>query len=46
MDPSYFSPDILEFLRLLSIHIVRYLIVDGEAVIHCGHARLAADIDM
>jgi predicted nucleotidyltransferase len=33
MNPSYFSPDILEFIRLLSIHKVRYLIVGGEAVI-------------
>jgi len=46
MNPSYFSPDILEFLRLLSIHKVRYLIVGGEAVIYYGHARLTGDIDI
>jgi predicted nucleotidyltransferase len=46
MDPTYFSPDILEFIRLLSIHKVRYLIVGGEAVIFYGHARLTGDIDI
>jgi hypothetical protein len=46
MDPYYFSPDILEFLRLLSIYKVRYLIVGGEAVIYYGHARLTGDIDI
>lgn len=46
MNPSYFSPDILEFIRLLSIHKVRYLIVGGEAVIYYGHARLTGDIDI
>jgi predicted nucleotidyltransferase len=46
MDPSYFSPDILEFLKLLSLHEVRYLIVGGEAVIYYGHARLTGDVDI
>ena len=46
MDPTYFSPDILEFIRLLSIHEARYLIVGGEAVIYYGHARLTGDIDI
>ena len=46
MDPSYFSPDILEFLRLLSDHKVKYMIVGGEAVIYYGHARLTGDIDI
>jgi len=46
MDPSYFSPDILEFLRLLSEHKVRYMIVGGEAVIYYGYARLTGDIDI
>jgi predicted nucleotidyltransferase len=46
MDPSYFSPDILEFIRLLSLHKVRYLIVGGEAVIYYGFARLTGDIDI
>ena len=45
MDPSYLSPDILEFIRLLSAHEVRYLIVGGEAVIYYGHARLTGDVD-
>jgi hypothetical protein len=43
--PSYFSSDIFDFLRLLSAHEVRYLVVGGEAVIHYGYARLTGDID-
>jgi predicted nucleotidyltransferase len=45
MQSSYFSPDILEFIRLLSIHKVRYVIVGGEAVIYYGYARLTGDVD-
>ncbi|MBN1271475.1 MAG: nucleotidyltransferase [Candidatus Aminicenantes bacterium] len=45
MDSSYFSPDIQEFIRLLAIHNVKYLIVGGEAVIYYGYARLTGDID-
>ena len=45
MDPSYFSSDILEFIRLLSVHKVRYLIIGGEAVIYYGHVRLTGDVD-
>lgn len=45
MKSSYFSPDIQEFIRLLFIHKVRYLIVGGEAVIYYGYARLTGDID-
>jgi len=44
--PSYFSPDISDFLRLLRDHEVRYLVVGEEAVIHYGHARLTGDIDL
>jgi hypothetical protein len=40
MKASHFSPDIQDFIRLLSIHHVRYVIVGGEAVIYYGHARL------
>jgi predicted nucleotidyltransferase len=42
----HFSPDVSDFLGLLSRHGVRYLIVGGEAVIHYGHARLTGDIDV
>ena len=45
IDSSSFSPDIQEFLRLLHVHDVRYLIVGGEAVIFYGHARLTGDVD-
>jgi hypothetical protein len=40
-----FSGDILAFLRLLSKHRVRYLIVGGEAVIFHGYPRLTGDVD-
>lgn len=46
IDPSYFSPDTQELLRLLHDHRVRCLIVGGEAVIFYGHARLTGDIDL
>ncbi|PWB72557.1 MAG: hypothetical protein C3F15_10910 [Holophagae bacterium] len=45
MDSLSFSPDIQEFLRLLHVNDVRYLIVGGEAVIFYGHARLTGDVD-
>lgn len=45
MDPSYFSPDTSEFIRLLAEHKVHYLIVGGEAVIFYGYARLTGDVD-
>lgn len=45
MRASHFSPDIQEFLRLLSTHGVRYVIVGGEAVIYYGYARLTGDVD-
>lgn len=45
MKTSHFSKDTQEFLKLLSIHLVRYVIVGGEAVIYYGHARLTGDMD-
>lgn len=45
VDAACFSPDILEFIRLLHAHEVRYVVVGGEAVIYYGHARLTGDID-
>lgn len=46
LNADSFSPDILEFLRLLHSHQVRYLIVGGQAVIYHGYARLTGDIDI
>lgn len=46
MKSSHFSPDILEFLYLLSKYHVKYLIVGGEAVIYYGHVRLTGDVDI
>lgn len=46
MNASHFSKDAQEFLTLLSIHLIRYVIVGGEAVIYYGHARLTGDMDI
>jgi hypothetical protein len=45
MTGSHFSRDTLEFIRLLSQHRVRYVVVGGEAVIYHGYARLTGDVD-
>ena len=45
IEASHFSPDTLEFIRLLAKHNVRYVIVGGEAVIFHGHARFTGDVD-
>jgi hypothetical protein len=46
MNPAIFSDDVRDFLRLLTVHSVRYLIVGGEAVIFHGYARLTGDVDI
>ena len=45
MKAAHFSRDTQDFLRVLSKHHVRYLIVGGEAVIYYGYARLTGDVD-
>jgi hypothetical protein len=45
IESSHFSPDTLEFIRLLSSHGVRYIVVGGEAVIDHGYPRFTGDID-
>jgi hypothetical protein len=45
IEPSHFSPDTLEFIRLLSNHNVQYVVVGGEAVIFHGYPRFTGDID-
>lgn len=42
---THFSPDTVEFIRLLHRHSVKYLVVGGEAVIFHGHSRLTGDVD-
>lgn len=42
---SHFSPDTLEFIRLLRAHNVQYVVVGGEAVIFHGYPRFTGDID-
>ena len=46
VEPDSFSPDAREFLRLLNVHTVRFMIVGGEAVIFYGHIRLTGDVDV
>jgi hypothetical protein len=43
---EHLAADLLAFLRALSKHRVRYLLVGGEAVIHHGYPRLTGDIDL
>lgn len=45
IDAAHFSPDTLEFIRLLQKHEVRHVIIGGEAVIFYGHARFTGDVD-
>jgi len=45
IEASHFSPDTLEFIRLLNIHRVQYVVVGGEAVIYHGYPRFTGDID-
>jgi len=45
MKAGYFSKDVQDFLILLDRHMVRYVIVGGEAVIYYGYPRLTGDID-
>jgi hypothetical protein len=40
-----FSKDTREFIRLLAIHKVRYILVGGMAVIYHGYPRLTGDYD-
>lgn len=42
---AHFSPDALEFIRLLGKHRVEFVIVGGEAVIYHGYARFTGDVD-
>lgn len=45
MKADSFSRDVQEFLRLLAVHEVRYVIIGGIAVIYYGHGRLTGDVD-
>jgi hypothetical protein len=40
-----FSPDVLDFFRVLEKHDVDYMVVGGEAVIFHGYPRFTGDID-
>ena len=43
--PGRFSPDVIEFLRALNKHEVKYIVVGGDAVIFHGHVRFTGDVD-
>jgi len=45
IESSHFSPDILEFIRLINARQVRYVVVGGQAVIYHGYPRFTGDID-
>ncbi len=45
IEAAHFSPDALDFIRMLDEFKVRYVIVGGEAVIFHGHVRLTGDVD-
>ncbi len=41
-----FNPDFREFVELLNVHKVRYLVVGGYAVALHGHPRYTKDLDI
>jgi len=45
MNPSDFSRDIQDFIKLLAEYDVRYVIVGGKAVIYYGFVRVTGDVD-
>src|SRR5688500_12636840 len=45
IDAANFSPDTLEFIRLLAKYSVRCVIVGGQAVIFHCYARFTGDVD-
>ncbi len=46
MEPIEFPSDFSEFLRLLNVHHVEYLLVGGFAVAIHGYPRATADMDV
>lgn len=46
MATTRLPPDFKEFLRLLAVHGVEYLLVGGYAVSYHGYARATADMDV
>ena len=45
LEDGAFSSDVFDFLKLLHLHEVNYVIVGGEAVIFYGYPRLTGDVD-
>jgi hypothetical protein len=46
MATIHLPPDFKEFLRLLSVHKVEYLLIGGYAVGYYGYPRATADMDI
>jgi hypothetical protein len=46
MATTHLPPDFKEFLRLLSVHKVEYLLIGGYAVGYYGYPRATADMDI
>ncbi len=46
MEPIELHPDFKDFLKLLNVHNVKYLIVGGYAVGFYGYPRATGDIDV
>ena len=46
MDTIHLPSDFSEFLKLLNVHEVRYLLIGGHAVAFHGYVRSTADMDL
>ena len=46
MATTHLPPDFKEFLRLLNVHEVEYLLIGGYAVSYHGYPRATADMDI
>jgi hypothetical protein len=46
MANTHLPPDFKEFLRLLNVHRVEYLLIGGYAVAYHGYPRATADMDI
>lgn len=46
MATTHLPPDFKEFLQLLNLHQIKYLLIDGYAVSYYGYPRATADMDI
>ena len=45
MTGEHLARDIVELIRLMQLHEVRFVLVGGEAVIYYGYPRVTGDVD-